>query len=78
MSQTTLGDLKRNETCRIVGYSDKGAYRRQLLSLGLTPGAEIKMVRSAPLGDPMEFELLGFSLCLRRDEARCVNVTLNK
>lgn len=70
----TLGDLKENETARVAGYRGCTVYRRQLLSLGLTPGTEIKMVRCAPLGDPVQFELLGFNLCLRRREARCVRV----
>lgn len=69
-----LSDLKRNEECQIVGYSERGAYRRHLLSLGLTPGAKIKMIRNAPLGDPVEFEVLGFNLCLRRKEACCIQV----
>jgi len=74
MALSTLGHLKKNQIARIIGYHHKGTYRRQLLSLGLTPGVEIKMIRKAPLGDPMEFELLGFSLCLRRNEADCVKI----
>ncbi|MCY4329589.1 MAG: FeoA domain-containing protein, partial [Endozoicomonadaceae bacterium] len=57
-----------------VGYRKGGNYRRQLLSLGLTPGTKIKMIRNAPLGDPVEFELLGFRLCLRRKEAGCIQI----
>ncbi len=75
-AQITLGELQKNQVCRVLGYNQKGAYRRQLLSLGVTPGAEVKMVRSAPLGDPLEFQLLGFNLCLRRKEAYAVNVEL--
>ena len=68
----SLSDLKANETCRIVGYCCERSYRRQLLSLGLTPGTEVTMVRCAPLGDPVEFQLLEFNLCLRKDEAKHV------
>ncbi|MCY4177788.1 MAG: ferrous iron transport protein A [Endozoicomonadaceae bacterium] len=70
----SLSDLQENEECHIVGYSKGGTYRRQLLSLGLTPGTKIKMIRNAPLGDPVEFELLGFRLCLRRKEAGCIQI----
>ena len=72
MSVLTLGDLTENEVCRVIGYSGSGAYRRQLLAFGMTPGTLVTLLRCSPLGDPMEFELLNFSLCLRRHEARCV------
>jgi ferrous iron transport protein A len=48
---------------------DDLAYRQRLLSMGLTPGTEFLVTRVAPMGDPVEISLRGFSLSLRRDEA---------
>jgi ferrous iron transport protein A len=55
---------------RIVSY-DRGirGYRHKLLSMGLTPGTEVKTIRVAPLGDPMEILVRGFHLSLRKKEA---------
>ncbi|CAH0991900.1 Fe(2+) transport protein A [Sinobacterium norvegicum] len=62
---------------RIVGYQQQAAsYRRKLMCLGLTPGCEFRLVRVAPLGDPIEIRLRGFSLSLRRDEAAVIQVAL--
>lgn len=67
--------LQPGERARVVGYggSDK-EYRRKLLSMGLTRGTEFLFVKRAPLGDPIEIELRGFSLTLRRAEARILEL----
>ncbi len=70
----TLGDLGVGESGRISGYTEDGSYRRQLLAMGLTPGVGLKILRRAPMGDPVELEVRGFNLSLRRDEAQCVLV----
>jgi ferrous iron transport protein A len=55
---------------RVVGYEKSGGgYKRKLLSMGLTPGVEFKVIRHAPLGDPVEIEVRGFKLSLRKQEA---------
>lgn len=48
------------------------ALRKRLLDMGLVPGAEISMVRVAPLGDPVEYMVKGYRLSLRRSEASYV------
>lgn len=45
------------------------SYRQRLLSMGITPGVELEIVKFAPLGDPVELSLRGYKLSLRRDEA---------
>ena len=45
------------------------SYRKKLLSMGLTPGTEFTLQRTAPLGDPVEIIFRGFSLSLRKQEA---------
>ncbi|MFW5801460.1 MAG: FeoA family protein [Spirochaeta sp.] len=49
-------------------------YRSKLLSMGVTPGTEIRVIRFAPMGDPMELELRGYRLSLRRSECQAVMV----
>ncbi|MBP7810834.1 MAG: ferrous iron transport protein A [Neisseria sp.] len=66
----TLQDLRPNERARISGFAETGrAYRKKLLSMGLTPGAELTVKRIAPMGDPVEISVRGFSLSLRKAEA---------
>lgn len=63
-------------TARITGYADAySATANRLAELGLTAGAEIKLHRVAPLGDPMEFHVRGYRLALRKDEAVCLRLT---
>jgi len=55
---------------KITGFDKAGkAYRKRLLAMGLTPGTEFSVTRFAPMGDPVEIKLRGFSLTLRKDEA---------
>ena len=54
----------------IVGYGDMPAgYRKKLMSMGLTPGTQFEIVRKAPMGDPVEICVRGFSMGLRQSEA---------
>lgn len=52
-------------------------YRKRLLDLGLTPGTPIKVIREAPLGDPIEIEVKGYSLALRRKDAWHILIRTN-
>lgn len=55
---------------KIIGFEKSGkAYRKRLLAMGLTPGTEFVVTRFAPLGDPVEIKIRGFSLTLRKNEA---------
>lgn len=71
----TLRDLAVGESGRVTGLgAGSRAYRRRLLSMGLTPGTEFTVTRCAPLGDPVELRVRGFNMSLRRDEAAVVQV----
>ncbi|MFP4431176.1 MAG: FeoA family protein [Spirochaetota bacterium] len=65
-----IKDLAPGESGKIVGY-EKGdpAYKAKLLSMGLTKGIEVRVIKRAPLGDPIELEVRGYRLSLRKDEA---------
>jgi len=65
LKSLTVGDQG-----KIVGFDKTGkAYRKRLLAMGLTPGTEFTITRFAPLGDPVEIKIRGFSLTLRKNEA---------
>lgn len=67
---TSLKMLATGDSGRIVGFDQKGgSYRKKLLAMGLTPGTEFTVTRFAPMGDPVEIKLRGFSLSLRKNEA---------
>lgn len=70
-----LIDLKPGESAQVVGY-DPGepAYRMKLLALGLTRGVSFKVIKAAPLGDPVEIEVRGYRLSLRKLEATTIQV----
>jgi ferrous iron transport protein A len=56
---------------RVVGTNDVS---RRLLEMGVTPGVEIRRLGTAPLGDPLEFELRGYRLSLRKSEAQQIEI----
>lgn len=63
------------DQAKVVGFNKTGkAYRKRLLAMGLTPGTEFKVTRFAPLGDPVEIKIRGFSLTLRKNEAEVLLV----
>jgi len=69
-----LDALAPGEIARVCGLAADGPIERRLLDLGLLPGTRVIALRRAPLGDPIEYELRGYRLCLRRSEARRVRV----
>ncbi len=71
----TLDELKTGESARVTGYANEDVgYRHQLLALGLTPGAQVEVVRFAPLGDPMQIRVRGSALFLRKADANFIHV----
>jgi ferrous iron transport protein A len=72
---TSLKDLPVGSHARVAGYNQGGqSYRRKLLSMGLTTGVELVLVRVAPMGDPVEVRVRGSSISLRKTEAEAVQV----
>lgn len=67
-----LDEMKPGEKGRITAVSPCGSLRGRLMEMGLVKGAEIKVIRLAPSGDPMEILLRGYSLALRKKEAEQV------
>jgi ferrous iron transport protein A len=74
MSVKTLNQLEPGERATIVKVGGEGPVRRRILDMGVVSGAEIEVVRVAPLGDPVEFRIKGYNLSLRKSEAKNVQV----
>lgn len=70
----TLDQLQPGESCRVVRVCGKGALRRRLMEMGLVRGVKIEILKTAPMGDPIEYKLLGYHLSMRKSEARLVMV----
>jgi len=64
-----LTELAMNEEALVHAVGGPHLRARRIMSLGLSPGARVRMVRRAPLGDPLEFDVSGCLLMLRCEEA---------
>ena len=74
-----LKEMEPGEKGRVLGYAPGSfAYRKRLLAMGLTHGTEFTIKRVAPMGDPVEIEVRGFALSLRKGEASALIVEKEK
>ncbi len=71
-----LSELKAGQSARVETVGGEGALRQHFLDMGVIPGAEISMIKLAPMGDPMELRLHGYELTLRLADARKIGVAL--
>lgn len=69
-----LNEVKAGSSARVVKIYGEGALRQRILDMGLTKNAEIKVLKMAPFGDPIEITVRGFQLSLRKAEAASVEV----
>lgn len=68
----TLKDAKIGETVRVTKVGGEGAIKRRIMDMGITKGVSIKIMKVAPLGDPIEITVRGYELTLRK--ADCQNI----
>ncbi len=69
-----LSMMKPGDAGEIVEILGDGELRQRLLDIGFLPGRIVKIIRFAPLGDPVEVEILGTSISLRGNEAALIRV----
>jgi ferrous iron transport protein A len=67
--ERTLRDLKPGDSSRVIRLGGSGDIRRRLMDMGFVRGSKILVKKLAPLGDPIEVKVRGYSLSLRREEA---------
>lgn len=70
----TLKELQTGRSATILSVGGEGALRQHFLDMGLIPGAEVTLVKYAPMGDPMELRVHGYELTLRLDDAAKIEV----
>jgi ferrous iron transport protein B len=71
---TTLSDLVTGEKAVITRITGQGAFRKRITEMGFVKGKEIRVIRNAPLQDPIEYSLMGYNVSLRRQEAALIEV----
>jgi ferrous iron transport protein A len=71
---TTLDSLDLRSPARVKGFVDGALHSVSLMELGIVPGTRIEVIRSAPLGDPLEIDVTGARLALRRSVAASIIV----
>ncbi|MFT7651165.1 MAG: ferrous iron transport protein A [Limisphaerales bacterium] len=74
MDTVTLQDVDVGTRLEVLPFQETSPYTAQLQRLGLVPGTEVYVVRRAPLGDPIEIRLRGFSLALRPSESHALKL----
>ena len=70
----TLRDAAVGETVHVVRLHGEGAAKRRIMDMGLTKGTEVYVHKVAPLGDPVEVNLRGYELSIRKADAEMVEV----
>ena len=70
----TLKNLNIGKSGRVISVEGKGALRRHLLDMGVTPNTIVTVRKVAPMGDPIEIKLRGYVLTLRLDDAENIKI----
>ena len=69
-----LSDLKPGDSAQIVAVGGEGALRQHFLDMGMIPGAEVTVMKLAPMGDPMELRIHGYELAVRLADAEKIEI----
>ena len=70
----TLRDIEIGQSCKVIKLHGEGAIKRRIMDMGLTKGVVVKVVKVAPLGDPIEMTVRGYELSLRKADAELIEV----
>ena len=71
---SSLANLPIGAQARVIAVNGTGAITRRLMEMGVVPGAQVRVIKTAPLGDPIEVRVRGYHLALRRNEAQTITV----
>ncbi|MBP5486941.1 MAG: ferrous iron transport protein B [Bacteroidales bacterium] len=69
-----LSDLNTGGSAVIVKVGGQGNFRKRLIEMGFIPGKKVNAILNAPLKDPIEYEIMGYKVSLRRDEASLIEI----
>ncbi len=73
-----LTDLHNNDTAVIASVTGQGAFRKRITEMGFIKGKTVRVIKNAPLQDPVEYEIMGYNISLRRSEASMIRVSSEK
>jgi ferrous iron transport protein A len=71
-----LSELTQGQKGKIIALNGQGGLRKHLMEMGFVRGAEVKIGRVAPLGDPVEIKIKGYSISLRKEEAQNIEIEI--
>lgn len=71
----TLKDAKVGDTVQVVKLHGEGAVKRRIMDMGITKGAQLQVRKVAPLGDPMELNVRGYELSVRKADAEMIEIS---
>lgn len=74
ITSAPLSDLQNGETGIITKIIGHGAFRKRITEMGFVKGKSVQVIKNAPLQDPIEYQLMGFRISLRRNEAKLIEV----
>ena len=70
----TLRDLKVGQSATILKNNTSGALKQRFMDMGITKGVLVKVLKIAPLGDPIEIEIRGYNLSIRKNDAQNIEI----
>lgn len=77
--QGHLVDLNKGQKAKVLGlHNSNPAVKRRLMDMGITTGVEVKVKKVAPLGDPVDIELRGYELCIRKIDMAEIDIEVIK
>ena len=72
---TTLKELPAGSSAKIKTVHGESSVSKRLMEMGMIPGTEVRVIKAAPFGDPIEVRVLGYRLALRKNEAASIEIT---
>ncbi len=73
---TTLAKLKIGVEAKVTKILGDSAISRRLMEMGIVPGVLVKIIKTAPFGDPIQIKIRGYDLAMRRSEAETIEVSV--
>ena len=71
----TLANLNIGEEAKVVSVSGDNAITKRLMEMGIIPGTSVRVVKTAPLGCPIEISVRGYNLAIRKSEAQAIEIS---
>ena len=71
----TLKNLPVGASAKVVSIAGNNAVTKRLMEMGVVPGVSVRVVKSAPFGDPIEIRVRGYNLAMRKSEADAIEVS---